>query len=162
MELKQRIRDDMKVAQKEAATGPKTRLSTLRLLMASIKNAEIEKGDELEDAEVVEIVGREVKRRREAISEFRKGQREDLAKKEEDEKAVLQGYLPPQLSDMELDETIAGVVKDTGAASPKDMGRVMGAVMPLVKGRADGRLVQEKVRALLQDKTGAEDSGEDS
>lgn len=150
MGLEQRIRDDLKVAQKEAATGSKTRLSTIRLLLAAVKNAEIAKGDTLDEAEILDILGREAKRRREATSEFRKGGREDLAQKEEQEEAILKEYLPEPLSESELEEVIAEAVTETGAETMKDLGKIMAAVMPRVKGRADGRLVQEKVRNRLQ------------
>lgn len=146
MGLKVKLSTDMKDAMR---AGDKLRLSTIRFLLSELKNAEIAKGEELSDEETVEIVQRQIKRRREAIDQYRKGGREDLAEKEEAEASILERYLPKQLTDEEIIAVIEEAISQTGASSKKEMGKVMGAVMPKVKGKADGarvsRLVSERL-----------------
>lgn len=146
MSLKNQLTADMKEAMK--AKQPE-RLSTIRQLRSAIKNKEIELGRELDDQAVISVISTQVKQRREAAEMYRDNQRPELADKEEAELAVLQGYLPAQLSEAELRELIAAVIAEVGAESAKDMGKVMPVVMARSKGAADGKLVNQLVRELL-------------
>ncbi|HCG99633.1 MAG: glutamyl-tRNA amidotransferase [Candidatus Aquicultor primus] len=152
MSLKDRLNEDMKSAMRQASADPEQKLvlSTIRLLMSELKNAEIVKKESLVDDEVIEVVQRQIKRRNEAVEQFRKGNREELAVKEEKEAAVLAGYLPEQLSDEELTRLIKEAIEATGATAPKDMGRVMGKLMPQVKGKADGKRVNQLTLELMR------------
>jgi uncharacterized protein YqeY len=144
--LKERVATEITDALKR---GEKIRLGTLRLLSASVKNREVELRRPLDDEEFLEVVGREVKRRTEAIEAYRKAGREDLVAKETEEREVLQVYLPAGLSDAETDALVAEAIAATGATSVKELGRVMGYVMGKGKGRVDGGAVQNKVRERL-------------
>lgn len=137
---------------RRASSDPeqKLRVSTIRLLNAEIKNAEITKRGELGDDEVMEIVQRQIKRRKEAAEQYKKGNRVDLAEKEEKEAVILADYLPKQLSDEEIRRLAEKAVQETGAASVKDMGKVMGKLMPEVRGKADGKRVNEIVSEMLK------------
>jgi len=146
MSLKDKISVDMKDALK---TGDKIRLWTLRLLVSAMRYQEIENKKELSVEEIYQVVGREVKKRREAASEYRKGNREELAEKEEKEAAILETYLPPQLSDEEIEKIIKQAINEVKPMGPGDMGKVMSVVMPKVKGRADGKKVNEAVKAMM-------------
>ena len=117
--------------------------------MAAAHNRQIELGRALTDEEVVEVLGRQVKQRRESIEQFRAGGREERAQAEEEEAAILAEFLPEQLGEDELRAMVDEAVAQTGAAGPSDMGRVMGALMPRTKGRADGKLVSDLVRQRL-------------
>ncbi|MDI6816076.1 MAG: GatB/YqeY domain-containing protein [Actinomycetota bacterium] len=152
MSLKERLNEDMKSAMRQASADPEQKLvlSTIRLLMSELKNAEIVKKESLADDEVIEVVQRQIKRRNEAAEQYRKGDREELAEKEEKEAAVLSGYLPEQLSDEELTRLIKDAIEATGATAPKDMGKVMGKLMPQVKGKADGKRVNQLTLELMQ------------
>ncbi|HEC97126.1 MAG TPA: GatB/YqeY domain-containing protein [Nitrospirae bacterium] len=145
MSILERIDSDLKVAMK---SSEKIRVSTLRMVKASLKNLEIEKG-ELSDDDVIGVLSTQAKQRRESISEFEKGGRQDLADQEREELAVILSYLPEQLSEEELTGIIQETIRETGASSLKDMGRLMKSLMPRVKGRADGKLVSRKVKELL-------------
>lgn len=123
--------------------------STLRLLLAEIHNQEIEKQAELTEEDFIGVLQREIKKRKEAIEAFQKGKRDDLVKKEKAELAILNKYLPQQLSPKELETTIKDVIRETGAVGEKDFGKVMGAVMAKVKGKADGKVVSETVKKIL-------------
>ncbi len=147
MTLADRLQEDLHRALR---AGDSLRVSTIRLARAAIHNASIERGRALTDAEIEEIITREMKRRREAIAAFGKGGRDDLVQKETLELAILSEYLPPQLSEADLRAIVAEAVAQVSAAGPQDMGRVMGAVMPKVKGRADGGLVSRLVREALR------------
>jgi len=125
------------------------RVSALRMLMTAIRNAEVERGHHLDDEEVVEMVVREAKRRRESIEMFEKGNRPELVDKETAELTVLEGYLPQQLSADELASLVDEAMAETGATEPKQMGAVMKALMPKVKGRADGGALSAMVKARL-------------
>lgn len=125
------------------------RVSTLRMVMTAIKNTEVERLHELSDEEVLEVMAREAKRRRESIEAFRAGNRADLVEKESGELAVIEAYLPSPLSDEELATLVAEAVAETGATSPKEMGAVMKALMPKVRGRADGARISALVKARL-------------
>ncbi len=145
MSILERIDSDLKVAMK---SSEKIRVSTLRMVKASLKNLEIEKG-ELSDDDVIGVLSTQAKQRRESISEFEKGGRQDLVDLERAELAVILGYLPEQLSEEELTGIIQETIRETGASSLKDMGRLMKSLMTQVKGRADGWLVSQKVKELL-------------
>ena len=126
------------------------RLSALRMLKAAIMNKGVEKGRDLEDAEIQQVVSSLVKQRRDSIEQFSKAGRTDLVDKETGEVAVLEAYLPPAASAAEIDEAVAAAIAETGASSPKDMGKVMKAVMPKLAGKnADGKVVNEAVRRKL-------------
>jgi uncharacterized protein YqeY len=144
--LRDRIADDMRASMK---AREQTRVSTLRMLMAAMKNVQVERGHELDDEEALEVVAREAKRRRESMDAFEKGGRAELVAKEGAELAVLESYLPERLSDDELAALVDEAIAETGATSPKEMGQVMKAVMPKLKGRADGAAVSAVVRARL-------------
>lgn len=146
MTLADRLQEDLHRALR---AGDGLRVSTIRLARAAIHNASIERGRALTDTEIEEIITREMKRRREAIEAFGKGGRDDLVRKETLELAILSEYLPPQLSEADLRAIVAEAVRQVQAAGPQDMGRVMAAVMPKVRGRADGGLVNRLVREAL-------------
>jgi uncharacterized protein YqeY len=144
--LKDEIQSQMHQAMK---AGDKVRLGALRLLMAAIKNREVEVRHELEDDEVREIAGKEVKKRTESIEAFEAAGRTELVEKERQERDVVAVYAPTQLSEDTVDALIDEALAATGAASPKEMGKVMGFVMGKAKGQADAALVQQKVLARL-------------
>ena len=146
MGLKDRLRKDMQKAAKER--NPLA-LSALRMALAEIKNREIEARGELPDEAVVKALASMVKRQRESIELFLKGNRPELAEKERAEIAVLSAYLPEGLSAAEIESLAREAIASAGATSPSDMGRVMKELMPRVAGRADGKLVSEVVRRLL-------------
>ena len=147
MGLKEQLTEDMKTALK---AGDKLRLSTVRMMLSEVKNAEIAKRDELTDEEAAAVVAREARKRKEAIEEFGKGGRQDLVDKETYELSVIQEYLPKQMSDEEVQNIIALTIEEVGASSPADLGRVMGKLMPRVKGKADGKKINQLVREMLQ------------
>jgi uncharacterized protein YqeY len=144
--LKATVREQMTAAMK---AGDKIRLGALRMLTAAITNREKEERHELSDDEVREVAGKEVKRRTESIEAFEAAGRAELAEKERAERDVLQTFAPEQLSEAEIDALIDRAVADTGAVSPKEMGKVMGVVMSKAKGKADGSVVQRKVSERL-------------
>ncbi len=146
MKLIDRIHEDLKRSMK-AKDG--NRVSVLRFLLSSIQNREIEKKDALDDDEVLSEISSSAKRRRESIEAFKEGDRADLVEKEEAELAVLQEYLPEQLSPDEIRGVVEEVVKAVGAESASDLGKVMKELMPRLRGRADGNLVNEIVRQVL-------------
>jgi uncharacterized protein YqeY len=145
-DLKSRLRDDLKAALK---SGESARLGTVRMLLSEFRNKEIEKGRALSDDEGLALVASGIKSRQESVEQFRKAGREELVAKEGAEIDVLRSYLPEQLSDVELAELVDQALAETGAASPREMGRVMGWLMPRIRGRAEGtrvsRLVKEKL-----------------
>ena len=134
MALKERVTEDMKAAMR---AGEKERLATVRLLLAAIKQREVDERITLDDGQVLAVIEKMIKQRREAISQFESGGRSDLVAKETAEIGVLQAYLPTQLTAAELDALITEAIAATGAASIKDMGKVMGFVKPKAQGRAD-------------------------
>jgi hypothetical protein len=148
MSLQTEIESAMRAAMK---AGDAVRVSTLRMAMAAAHNRQIELGHELTDAEVVEVLDRQVKQRRESIELYRQGGRPELADAEEAEMAILREYLPEPLTDVELERLAREAVASTGAKGPADMGRVMGALVPQTKGRADGKAVSDLVRRLLSE-----------
>ena len=125
------------------------RTSTLRLLVSAFRNKEIERQKSLSDGELLEVIQGEAKRRQESIEQYRNAQRADLAAKEEAELKVLQAYLPQALSEAELQQLVASTIQSIGAKGPQDMGKVMSALMPQIRGRADGKQAQQKVQSLL-------------
>jgi uncharacterized protein len=149
MALKERLDEDMKQAMRERA---QLRLDTIRMLKSAIKYREIELAKALDDAGVIAVVAGEIKRRRDAIEQYRAGNRQDLADKEQKEMEVLQAYLPQQLTEAELRAKVDEAAKKVGAQGMKDMGAVMKALMPEVQGRADGKVVSDLVKARLSGK----------
>jgi uncharacterized protein len=125
------------------------RTTTLRMALAAAHNLRIARGRELTDEEVTDVIGREVKQRRESIDVYRGAGRDDRAAAEEAEVAILSEFLPEQLTDDEIETLARAAIADTGASGPGDMGRVMGRLSPQTKGRADGRRVSEIVRSQL-------------
>ena len=146
MTLKERITEDMKSAMR---AGEKDRLATVRLILAGIKQREVDERITLDDAQVLAVLDKMAKQRKESIKEFEKGARADLVAKETAELAIVQGYLPQQLSDAELDAIIAEAIASTGASSVKDMGKVMGLVKSKAAGRADMGAVGARIKAKL-------------
>lgn len=146
MALKDRITDDMKTAMR---AGEKERLATIRLILSAIKQREVDERITLDDTQVLAVVEKMVKQRKEAITQFEAGGRADLVTKEQAEIAVLQTYLPAQMSEAELDALIAEAIASTGAASIKDMGKVMGAVKAKAQGRADMGAVSARIKQKL-------------
>ena len=147
MALADRVNTDITAAMK---AKDQARLSALRMLKAAIMNKGVEKGRDLDDAEVLQVVASLVKQRKDSIEQFSKAGRTDLVDKETGEVAVLEAYLPPAASAEEIDAAVAKAIADTGASSPKDMGKVMKAVMPMLAGKnADGKAVNEAVRRKL-------------
>lgn len=146
--LLEKIKTDLKTALKEKN---EVTISTLRFLLAAIHNKEIElnKRGKLTDDEVTGVVRLQVKQHKESIEAYQKGKREDLVKKEKQELAILRKYLPQELPVKELEKIISQTIKEVGAKSPADFGKVMGAVMGKVKGRAEGKAVAETVKKLL-------------
>jgi uncharacterized protein YqeY len=149
MSLKERLDQDLKSAMREKA---QLRLDTIRMLKSAIKYREIELMKPLDDAGIQGVIGSEVKRRRDSVEQYRLGNRPELADKEEAEIAILQGYLPQQLSEAELRAKVDEAVKTVGAQGMKDMGAVMKALMPEVQGRAEGKAVSDMVKARLSGK----------
>jgi uncharacterized protein len=141
MSLLEQIQDDVKDAMK---AGEKERVHALRLVVNELQKAAKENG-----GDEVEVLQRERKRRIEAAEAYREGGRTDLAEAEEQEAQLIAGYMPEQLSDAELDAIVGDALAESGASSPKEMGKVMALVMPQVKGRADGRRVSDAVREVL-------------
>ena len=147
MSLKEQLTADMKEAMKNKE---KERLAVIRMVRGAIRQQEIDGQKELGDEDVIAVISKEVKMRRDSIEEFQKGGREDLVEKTQAEIEVLLPYLPAQLSEDEVRELVKAAVEQTGAATPKDMGKVMGVLMPKVKGRADGKMVNTIVKIFLQ------------
>jgi uncharacterized protein YqeY len=146
MTLKERITEDMKTAMR---SGEKDRLAVIRLLQAAIKQREVDERITLDDAQVTSVLEKMIKQRKESVVAFEKGARADLVAKENAEIAVLQPYLPAQLSDAELDALIAEAIASTGAASIKDMGKVMGIMKAKAAGKADMGAVGARIKSKL-------------
>ena len=144
--LKGRITDDMKAAMR---SGEKERLGVIRMVTAAIKQREVDERISLDDAQVLSVLEKMIKQRKESVAQFQAGNRADLVAKESAEIALLQGYLPSQLSDSELDALIADAIAATGAVSIKDMGKVMGIIKGKAQGRADMAAVGAKIKAKL-------------
>jgi uncharacterized protein YqeY len=146
MALKDRITEDMKTAMR---AGEKERLGTVRLALAAIKQREVDERINLDDTQVLAVLEKMIKQRREAITQFQAGGRADLVAKESAEITVLQQYLPAQMSEAEIDSLIQEAIQSTGAASIKDMGKVMAAVKPKAQGRADMGALSARIKQKL-------------
>ncbi|MEO8252010.1 MAG: GatB/YqeY domain-containing protein [Chloroflexota bacterium] len=147
MTLQERIESGMRDAMR---ARDERRTQTLRMAMSAAHNREIELGRPLADEDYVEILGRQVKQRRESIEAFRSGGRDAMAADEEAEAAILAEFLPEPLPPEELERMVRAAIAETGAASPTDLGKVMGRVVPQTRGRADGKALSDLVRRLLQ------------
>ena len=148
MSLKEELTADMKEAMKAREEG-RQRLGVIRLVRGAIRQQEIDGQRELDDEAVLSVISKEVKQRRDAIEEFQKGGRDDLVRQNEAEIAILMEYLPQQMTEDEVRSAVQEAIAATGASTPKDMGKVMKELMPKVKGRADGKLVNQVVRERL-------------
>ncbi|MBP1156335.1 MULTISPECIES: GatB/YqeY domain-containing protein [unclassified Paenibacillus] len=146
MSLSERLNDDMKLAMKGQE---KFKLSVIRMVRAAIKNIEIDQRKTLDDQEVLDVLNREIKQRKDSLQEFEKAGRDDLAENLKAEIAILMEYMPQQLSEEEVKAIVQQTIQEVGASSKADMGKVMGALMPKVKGLADGKLVNQFVQQLL-------------
>jgi len=146
MALRDRITEDMKSAMR---AGEKERLAAIRLALAAIKQREVDERITLDDTQVLAVLDKMIKQRREAITQFQSGGRADLVAKETAEIGVLQGYLPAQMSEAEVDALIAEAITATGAASVKDMGKVMAVVKPRAQGRADMGAISARIKQKL-------------
>jgi uncharacterized protein len=144
--LKERITDDMKAAMR---AGEKERLGVIRMITAAIKQREVDERISLDDAQVIAVLEKMVKQRKESLVQFQAGNRQDLVDKESAEIELLKDYLPSQLGDAEIDALIADAIAATGAASVKDMGKVMGVIKSKAQGRADMGTVGAKIKAKL-------------
>ncbi|MEP7181901.1 MAG: GatB/YqeY domain-containing protein [Betaproteobacteria bacterium] len=146
MTLKAKITEDMKAAMRAHEVA---RLSTIRMLLAAMKQREVDERIELSDADVLSIIDKMIKQRRDSVTQFEAGKREDLAAAERAEIVVLQGYMPAQLADAEVDALIAEAISATGASGMAGMGKVMAALKPKLAGRADMGAVSAKIKARL-------------
>ncbi|HBT38569.1 MAG: GatB/YqeY domain-containing protein [Thermotoga sp. 50_1627] len=146
MDLKSRLNQDLKEALK---AKDEVKLRTVRMLLAAIKNFEVEKMTPVTDEDIFQIMSKEIKKRQEAIEMYEKGGRQDLAQAERQEIEVIQSYMPKQLSEEEIKEIAKKVISELNLKGPKDVGVAMKAIMPQVKGRADGKLVNRIVSELL-------------
>jgi uncharacterized protein YqeY len=147
VDLRKKMSDDLKQAMR---SGDTVRRDTLRMLIASVNNAEIAKQAALEESDIFGVISKEVKRHQESIEAFKKGNRADLVAREEAEMAVLEGYQPKQLSRDEVMAAAKEVIAAVGASGPGDKGKVMKELMPKLKGKADGKEINEVVTELLQ------------
>lgn len=151
MALKEKIKEDIREAMKERK---ELKLSVLRMISSAISGEEIAKGKKetgMTDEEVVEVLAREVKKRKDSMSQFENAGRMELAEKEKQEIEVISKYLPEQLSSEEIEKLVGEAIKESGARSEKDFGAVMKALSPKIKGRADGKQVSETVKKILSD-----------
>jgi len=147
MSLTEKLQEDMKLAMKSKDAS---RLSTIRLLRSSVSYAQINKGAELTDDEVLEVLSREAKRRREAIDAAEAGGRPDVAERERAELDIISEYLPKQLDEAEIEAIAREIAAEVGAREPKDRGKVMGPLMQRIRGRADGKLAGQVVDKMLR------------
>ena len=146
MSLKEKLAQDLKLSMKEKDTVKKNAVQSIR---AAVKQVEIDTRSELDDDGVVEVIAKELKRRKDVLPDYEKSGRDDLLTDLKKEIDIIMGYLPSQLSHDELDEIVKAAVETTGASSMKDMGRIMAEVMPKIKGRADGKAVNEIAKNYL-------------
>lgn len=147
MSLKQKLQEDLKSSMKNKDTNKK---SVITLIRASIKQYEVDNRVELGDEEITDLIAKQLKQTRDSRDEFAKAGREDLVEKADAEIEILKEYLPQQLSEEELNEIVIATISEVGATSMKDMKHIMSSIMPKVKGRADGKLINELVRKNLQ------------
>ena len=146
MSLQERLSEDLKDAMRQK---DETRRSTIRFIRAAVQNQEIDKREALSDDEIIGVLSRLVRQHQESIAEFKKADRPELVDKEEAELRIIREYMPEQISEEELAELAREAISQTGASGPGDMGKVMGILMPQVRGRADGSQVSSVVRQLL-------------
>lgn len=146
MGLNERLNEDMKQAMKNQ---DKFRLSVIRMVRSSIKNIEIDQRKTLDDNEVLDVLSREIKQRKDSLQEFEKAGRQDLVDSLKAEIAIISEYMPQQLSEDEIKQIVQQTIQEVGASSKTDMGKVMSALMPKVKGRVDGKLVNQFVQQSL-------------
>ena len=146
MSVKESLQQDMKAAMRG---GDKRRLGVIRLIMAAVKQREVDERIELDDGQLVAVLDKMAKQRRESIEQFKKAGRDDLVEQEEFELEILKAYLPEQLDDAEIDTLVDEAIKNTGASSIKDMGKVMGQLKNKLQGRADMGAVSGKIKARL-------------
>lgn len=144
--IKAKIQEDMKTAMR---SQEKERLATIRLIMAALKQREVDERIELSDEDILAILNKMIKQRRDSITQFEAGNRPDLAQKEAEEVSIIQQYLPAQLSATEIEQAVAAAVQESGATSAKDMGKVMGLLKTKLHGKADMTLVSAKVKEKL-------------
>lgn len=149
MSLVKRFDDDLKAAMKASES---LKVSVLRMLKAALKNRQIEKGGDLSDEDVVTILSSMVKQRRDSVDQFSAAGRLDLADKEKQEIEMLQVYMPPQLGPEEIDSIIAASIREASAQNPSDIGKVMKILMPKLKGLADGKYVNQRVKEIIESK----------
>jgi uncharacterized protein len=147
MPLLQQLDADLKAAMKASES---LKVSVLRMAKSALKYRQIEKGDALSDEEILSVLSGLSKQRRESIEQFSKGGREDLAEQERQELSMLQSYLPQQLTPEEIDRIIVEAIRETSAAGIKDMGKVMRIIIPRMKGAADGKVVSQRVKDILE------------
>jgi len=147
MPLKDKLTNDMKDALR---AGDKPRLSVIRLILAAIKQREVDERITLDDTQVLTVLDKMLKQRRDSVAQFEKGNRRDLADQERTEIQLIQSYMPAQLSESELEQLITGAIQASGATSLKDMGKVMGLLKPQVQGRADMGAVSARIKAKLE------------
>jgi uncharacterized protein len=147
MGLNEKLDEDLKAAMK---AGETLKVSAIRMLKSAVKNAELAKNKKFGDEEIFPVIQTAVKQRKDSAEQFKAGNRPELAEKEEAEIKILSAYLPAQLSEDELKKLITGVISETGASTAKDTGKVMGRLMPLVKGKADGGTVNKLLREILK------------
>lgn len=144
--IKAQILDDMKAAMR---AQEKERLATIRLIMAALKQREVDERIELSDEQVLATLNKMIKQRRDSITQFEAGNRQDLAQKEAEEVRVIQTYLPAQLSATEIEQAVMAAIQESGATSAKDMGKVMGLLKASLQGKADMTLVSQAVKEKL-------------
>jgi uncharacterized protein len=151
MNIEQRLRDDLTTAMRERDVMRRT---TIRLALAALKNARVAKNADLTEDEQIAVLSKETKQLQDAIVDFQRGKREDLVAEATAQIEIMRAYLPQALSEQEVMQLVRAAISETGASSPKQMGQVMGVLMPRVRGRADGKQVSEMVRALLAEQGG--------
>lgn len=149
MTLKDRLMEDLKEAMK---SKQQVRKSVITLIRSAVKQKEVDERVELSDDDVLDVISKQVKQRKDALEDFKKAARDDLIAQTEEEIAILSSYLPEQLSDEELEKIVRDVIEKVGATSMKDMGKVMGTATPMVKGRADGKRINEIVKKIFASK----------
>ncbi len=150
MSLSDQLTDDLKQAMRSRDT---LRRDVIRYLLSAVRNLEIEKQETADDEAITGLLWRQARQRRDSIEAYSQGGRDDLVKKEEDELAIIMEYLPAELTDMEISEIATKAVDEVGATSPREMGKVMGRIIPQVEGRADLKKVSQTVAALLRERS---------
>ncbi|MDD2495855.1 MAG: GatB/YqeY domain-containing protein [Tissierellia bacterium] len=147
MPLKEKLMDDLKESMK---SKEKVKKNVVTMIRAAIKQREVDERIELDDTDIIDIIAKQIKQKRDSIDGFEKGNRQDLVDLTNEEIKILLDYLPPQLSEEELDTIVKKAIEETGAQTKKDLGKLMALIMPQVKGKADGKLVNQIVAKYLQ------------